>query len=924
MKIFFYSFIFSVCLSFCFERTVFSQNQNDFFIDQFYHSLQLYNEGNYESAKRKLTEALTNNELQEYRTKIAYNNLLGLLNRKLNRYDKATFYYKENLKLIKPGNLDDISKTLMNLGNIHKEEGLYVKSIEDYEEAVRIIRNLDKGSNKKTALIASFYYNIGIVYFKKKVYPKALDYYTKSLSLREQNKLSGTDKIYFNLARTYRLTKEYTKADSCFIKAIDIREQTKGTEYFRLAPFYMFYGDFLREQKRYVKAESFLLKAKKLYENYFGLQHPYTANSYVYLGKYYTSILKHDSALYQFQKSLIVNSKTFLSEDIKSNPELSECLSELQLLRSLKYKTTALFNIGKDAEKNKQLEYYKLGLNTVQQALNVVSEIRSDYTTAANKLVITDEQKICFSLATEISYAIFQHTGQEVFAKQAYYYASLGKASMLSEMLEEELQMKQVVPDSINAMMFEFDRKISNYKKLIYEEQERRKPNLSKISFWKSTLFSLNNEKDELYTKIRNEFNISHQKSKQIFSIEKIQNQLPKQTTLIEYFITTKEETDKQHLFIFTINSEGFHSIHEELSSTFDDNLNTYLQQMNPDTMIQSDLKSFNRLSSASYLLYTDLIAPIEKMLNGKKIIIIPDEKLSYISFDALISEHKSFDCINYSGLSYLIFEYCFSYAYSTHLLFSKHDNIYTDSLFAFAPDYNSDKISEIRNAFGRLSHTEEEINSALEQFNGEAYTGNNASKNSFKSIVGNGGILHFAMHASVDSDKKDFSFLAFSDSSNSKDSNLGHMYAYEIEQLEINSPMVVLSACKTGTGKLYSGEGVMSLARSFIISGVPAVVYSLWDVNDDAGFKIMQSFYENLAERDGKNEALQKAKIKYINKASPTLANPAYWSGYVLSGDVSPVKKDNRLYYILISLGSFLIAFIAVKLLINRKRFTS
>jgi len=42
-----------------------------------------------------------------------------------------------------------------------------------------------------------------------------------------------------------------------------------------------------------------------------------------------------------------------------------------------------------------------------------------------------------------------------------------------------------------------------------------------------------------------------------------------------------------------------------------------------------------------------------------------------------------------------------------------------------------------------------------------------------------------------------------------------------------------VLSACETGYGKYERGDGMRSLARSFMYAGVPSMVVSLWQVND-------------------------------------------------------------------------------------------
>ena len=124
------------------------------------------------------------------------------------------------------------------------------------------------------------------------------------------------------------------------------------------------------------------------------------------------------------------------------------------------------------------------------------------------------------------------------------------------------------------------------------------------------------------------------------------------------------------------------------------------------------------------------------------------------------------------------------------------------------------------------------------------------------------------------------------------KGSGKYRIYNYEIGQMRINSPMVVLSACNTGTGKLYGGEGLMSLARSFILAGAPAVIETLWPVEDLAGSKIMADFYKNLSDGVAKNTALRLAKLYYINHTSPSFVNPRFWAAYTLKGDVSAIRK--------------------------------
>ncbi len=138
---------------------------------------------------------------------------------------------------------------------------------------------------------------------------------------------------------------------------------------------------------------------------------------------------------------------------------------------------------------------------------------------------------------------------------------------------------------------------------------------------------------------------------------------------------------------------------------------------------------------------------------------------------------------------------------------------------------------------------------------------------------------------------------------------------------MTVNSPMVVLSACNTGRGRLYSGEGVYSLSRSFLKAGAESVIYNLWNVNDDSGYRIMTDFYKNLSKGEGKNIALHHAKLNYLNTASPMLSDPVYWSGYVLTGSTEPLTNSH--FYLFILIGGCLFLFIAI-ILFTKKYLTN
>jgi CHAT domain-containing protein len=107
---------------------------------------------------------------------------------------------------------------------------------------------------------------------------------------------------------------------------------------------------------------------------------------------------------------------------------------------------------------------------------------------------------------------------------------------------------------------------------------------------------------------------------------------------------------------------------------------------------------------------------------------------------------------------------------------------------------------------------------------------------------------------------------------------------------MELNADLVVLSACETGIGQLHRGEGMMSLSRAFMYSGVPSTVISLWKVPDNATALLMAEFYKFLKDGQRKDVALANAKLAFI-KNNPEMNSPFYWAGFVVNGKIEPVS---------------------------------
>lgn len=136
--------------------------------------------------------------------------------------------------------------------------------------------------------------------------------------------------------------------------------------------------------------------------------------------------------------------------------------------------------------------------------------------------------------------------------------------------------------------------------------------------------------------------------------------------------------------------------------------------------------------------------------------------------------------------------------------------------------------------------------------------------------------LLYFATHGVADgSDPLKESFLAFA----SSDKGSGRWTMREIESDPLAARLTVLSACATGLGPKYEA-GIMHLARTFQVAGVPRVIMSLWNVDDEATAELMPLFIEYLkTERPA--EALRRAMLK-IRETHPA---PLHWAAFTLFG---------------------------------------
>ena len=272
------------------------------------------------------------------------------------------------------------------------------------------------------------------------------------------------------------------------------------------------------------------------------------------------------------------------------------------------------------------------------------------------------------------------------------------------------------------------------------------------------------------------------------------------------------------------------------------------------------------------------LIRPIEKDIAGAKhLVIVPYVPLLAMPFHAIKKGERP----------YLVEKYSISYAPSVGALLAMRAQ--ADRRKQAPPLANQVPLVAIgrpKSAPGSpdLPASESEVKALGELFAApnQVILGDNATRAEVLKRAESARVLHFATHGTVNDSRPLFSALAVT--ATARDD--GRLTAHDVLDLNLSAELVVLSACSSGRGKDYVGEGTLGLAWAFFVAGAPSVVVSQWQVADVATGKMMVDFHRRLigANPPSKAEALRKAQLQL--KKDPKTRHPFYWAPFVLTGD--------------------------------------
>ncbi|MFK7797704.1 MAG: CHAT domain-containing protein [Aureispira sp.] len=885
------------------------------------------------------------------------------------RANEGLKFGHQALDLLSKAKEKNILQLIRSYENIASAYGV----LNQYEDAVPIQKKAidlqQEHFSTKQLLLAPSFTNLAHFYSKMNRNHEALPYHQKAIELMQSHKGRRHPEVATcinNLANCYTRLGQFDKSESLLLEAVDIFRKTLGPENPSSIVLTNNIGGLYATMQDFEQAKIYFQKALELGQKVFGKDHPHCitfqsslaaahmksqnyeealklfletaetaktvlgynsiivikcynqiAQCYLFLGPDFHPRAQHSieqsitlNALETIDINNLCNDLTILSaQTFKSDAQLLEALKILAKIQHANYQESNNQQFLLDSYKTqKALAYFS------QQLQNTVYT-RKDKLKTLKQLTAISSQTI--ALVDELV-----AVGYTSMASEAITFAEYNKSAVLSSALQGNQAINfGEIPDSLKSRERTLKKETALVKKKIIqsttnedeETLQAANQELIDVQLKQDKLRQLLKDNYPKYNALKNE--------QKLLTTAIVQEQLlTPQSALLEYCVYDSAV----YVIVITQHTVQLQKLpiqKEALRKTikrFRKSLSNY------QFVTTNKQEAYALYTHTAFDLYQVLIAPIKKHLtNIKQLIIIPDNDLGHMPFEPLLSTLPKQQIQSYKNLDYLLRDYTIRYSYSASLLLEnkRYKNTSNNGkILGFAASYNPNDSSssyrspsnvEMRKDLSALPGAAKEIKTLQVQFsNSDFFFGKDATEAVFKEKAANYAILHLALHGIANNHYPLLSCLAFTEDHSTTENNF--LEAHEISNLQLYNDLVVLSACKTGYGKFEQGEGVLSLARSFMYAGTPSLVVSLWEVDDVSTTTIMGRFYQHLANGMNKDEALSQAKLNFIQQMEGEITHPAFWSPFIILGDnqVVHLKSPTPLWqWGLMGVGLFLLS---------------
>lgn len=774
----------------------------------------------------------------------------------LNYFDKAISLMNISLEYYE----SDSTYSEFNLARKYHGAGVLYSNTEDFELAeIYYLQSIELFSKSEKAgrHLSLVYNDLGVIYQKKKEYLSAIAEYEKSLVQSDTYK---TDNLH-NISNAYIELEDFQNAGKYALLTYEsAQEQGDTTIIARTLELIGFVQYLLNNQSKALKAYNdqidLLLSDAQNNET-----SRYLAKAYENISLCYLKLGKNSLAMQANEKAI---NYMFFEErlDQFNNPIIYEnnTRNESETIDILSTKADILQQIRR---KNDQSIAAQEEIDIYFKIDSLFLTILSDISFTRSKFYLLSTINPLYEKAITTLINNYSLTGEINYFNKAYFFASKLKAITL----RSSINSGKIISKEDKLKLQSHKKSIDSLKLIYYNSPGRTDSVSSKIIKHQRFIHTFNKSLSKRYPELAklNYDNIQN------IEYQQIRKQISNSKLVIEYF------QGDSSLYSFFMAKDTFGVLEIKLDDTFQSLINQFINASH--TPRKYSVQEYREIA---FKVFGKLINPLVSKFNHsiKEILIVPDGLTHSIPFEALCNEN----------LDFLIKDYEISYAYSYQMRTINRD-VESKGYVGFAASYTSDlnnKVIQQQAAKKELILADiplaiTEITNSAKIFSGKTFLNDKATKQAFLENTKDVSIIHLSTHGIIDHEVPENSNLLFHDG---EDDFILH--SSEINTLNLNSDLVVLSACQTGAGKTHRNEGVLGISRSFILAGASSLISSLWNASEYTSSLVLPLFFENYAQGKSKAKALQLAKIEYLNKARPSLKHPFYWSNLILISNPS------------------------------------
>lgn len=785
--------------------------------------------------------------------KAYYENQFGKTEKAIASYEKAWQIYQKN----KLADYDIIEYCLKPLGNLYTVLGDYdsaENTIKQYFFIVNTTQNYPDAQKQKFAAIL----NLSNVYQSSGKFNLAIDLLEQIL---KTEKLSTIQKgiALNNLGNNYLLSSTgnlmrpelYQKIENTFESSVNYLKSEKNQSE-TLSNSYRNLAILNRQRHQFEASNSYLAKAEKLL-----LETPQIQTRKIAKLYYEKALLLFDERKYaESTKQIKAVFKLLIPNyaDSQALPNQNQLYAETVLIDALDLQAQLFLSQN---QLKKALESYELSLHIEELLMNltlyenskIISQIRSRNRTE-KCLLIYDR--------------LFQKENKTEYLESAFQLAEKTKSGVLKSY---QSNIKKATTEEKSLLQ-----QLQNLNNVIVKEQQ--KGSLANIANINRAI----RKQNEVMLSLKQLQSKSPDLLPEISNLKTLFSKLEKDKAVMVYYFMGTE-----NLYYFTLQNNRISLNHLYTAHTAMANILKFVNYFNTSAAITNDVSGYNYYGKKVY----DLLQ-MPRNTVYQNLIIVPDGILNFLPFEALITNGSI--TTNFSRMHYLLNDFRIAYATSANMYLNpKPVSNSENTILGVFPVFE--------NTSFELRYSKKELEAIKRNFKGKYLENSEATFSNFKNNANHYSILHLSTHASS-GDIETPASIKFYDQ---------EILYSELYNLNVNPDLVVLSACETGIGKLYKGEGAMSVARGFQFAGAQNLLFSLWKVNDYTTSVFMTDFYENIKKGQSYSEANTNAKRAFLQDKSVSNAkkSPYYWSSFVYYGAIQTEKQStNYIFYIISLLG--------------------